>query len=55
MPWLEPGNVVAVIGIGGLGHMALEILRAVTSATTVAVEKDERKRAFAGELGRHRA
>jgi propanol-preferring alcohol dehydrogenase len=51
MPWLEPGNVVAVIGIGGLGHMALQILRAMTSATIVAVEKDERKRAFAGELG----
>ena len=51
MPWLEPGNVVAVIGIGGLGHMAIQILRAMTSATIVAVEKDERKRAFAGELG----
>jgi propanol-preferring alcohol dehydrogenase len=51
MPWLEPGNVVAVIGIGGLGHMALQLLRAMTSATIVAVEKDPRKRAFAAELG----
>jgi alcohol dehydrogenase, propanol-preferring len=51
LPWLEPGNVVAVIGIGGLGHMAIQILRAMTSATIVAVERDERKRAFAAELG----
>ena len=51
MPWLEPGNVVAVIGIGGLGHLAIQLLRAMSAATIVAVEKDEAKRAFAAELG----
>ena len=51
MPWLEPGNVVVVIGVGGLGHMAIQLLRAMCSATIVAVEKDERKRAHAAGLG----
>ena len=51
MPWLEAGSVATVIGVGGLGHMAIQILRAVSSATIVAVEKDAGRRAFALELG----
>lgn len=51
MPWLEAGSVAVVIGIGGLGHLAVQILRAVSPATIVAVEKDEGRRAFALELG----
>ncbi|MCU1377748.1 MAG: hypothetical protein JWN29_731 [Acidimicrobiales bacterium] len=50
-PWLEAGSVTAVIGIGGLGHLAIQILRAVSSTTIVAVEKDPGRRAFALELG----
>lgn len=51
MPWLDAGAVVAVIGIGGLGHLAVQILRAMSAATIVAVEPDEARRAFALELG----
>ena len=51
MPWLEAGAVVAVIGIGGLGHLAIQILRAMSAATIVAVEPDDARRAFALELG----
>lgn len=51
MPWLEAGSVAVVIGIGGLGHLAVQILRAVSPATIVAVEKNEQRRAFALELG----
>jgi propanol-preferring alcohol dehydrogenase len=51
MPWLEAGTVTTVIGIGGLGHLALQILRALSSTTIVAVEKDPGRRAFALELG----
>lgn len=50
-PWLEAGAVVAVIGIGGLGHLAVQILRATTAATIVAVEPDDARRTFALELG----
>ena len=51
MPWLEAGSVATVIGIGGLGHMAVQLLRVMSPATIVAIEKDPRRREFALELG----
>jgi propanol-preferring alcohol dehydrogenase len=51
MPWLEAGSVATLIGIGGLGHLAVQILRAVSSCTIVAVERDPERRKFALELG----
>lgn len=48
---LGPGSVAVVIGIGGLGHMAVQLLRELTPATIVAVELDPDRRAFALELG----
>ncbi|MFM8304800.1 MAG: alcohol dehydrogenase catalytic domain-containing protein [Actinomycetota bacterium] len=51
MPWLEAGAVAVVIGVGGLGHLAVQLLRVMTPATIVAVEPDEARRAFALELG----
>ena len=51
MPWLEPGSVATVIGVGGLGHLALQILRAVSGCSIVAIEPDPVRRAFALELG----
>ena len=51
LPWLEAGSVAAIIGIGGLGHMAVQIMRAMSPATIVAIEKDPRRREFALELG----
>ena len=35
---LVPGSTAVVIGIGGLGHLALQILRATTAAQVVAVD-----------------
>lgn len=37
---LTPDATVVVIGIGGLGHMALQILRATTATRIVAVDAD---------------
>lgn len=51
MPWLEPGNVAVVIGAGGLGHLAIQLLRAMTAATIVVVERDPTRREFAAALG----
>ena len=49
---LGPGRTLAVIGVGGLGHMALQIVRALAPATTVvAVDLSEDKLAMATELG----
>ena len=43
LPLLVPGTTAVVIGAGGLGHMGVQILRALSPATIIAV--DERKEA----------
>lgn len=48
---LVPGSTVVVIGVGGLGHMAVQILKAVSAARIVAVDLDERKLELAREVG----
>lgn len=40
---ITPDTVVVVIGIGGLGHMALQILNQVSSATIVACDVSDEK------------
>jgi len=51
LPRLTPDASVVVIGIGGLGHMALQILRALTSCRLIACDIDDSKLAHARELG----
>jgi propanol-preferring alcohol dehydrogenase len=48
---LVPGSSVAVIGVGGLGHMAVQILRAVSAAQVIAVDIDERRLELARQVG----
>ena len=42
---------VLVIGVGGLGHLAVQILRATTSARVVAVDPRPEARSLAADLG----
>jgi NAD+-dependent secondary alcohol dehydrogenase Adh1 len=48
---LHPGTRVVVIGAGGLGHIGIQCLRALTPAEIIVVDPSERARALAGELG----
>jgi propanol-preferring alcohol dehydrogenase len=48
---LVPGSTAVVIGIGGLGHMAVQILRALSPAQVIAVDTSAEKLALAQELG----
>ncbi|HEY5949661.1 MAG TPA: NAD(P)-dependent alcohol dehydrogenase [Kofleriaceae bacterium] len=48
---LEPGATAVVIGIGGLGQMAIQLLRATTAARVIAVDTDDRKLESARTLG----
>ena len=48
---LGPGSVAVVIGVGGLGSFAVQILRATTEAHIVAVETDPARREVALALG----
>jgi NAD+-dependent secondary alcohol dehydrogenase Adh1 len=51
VPRLTPGSTVAVIGVGGVGHIALQLLRVLGAARVIAVDTDERRRRLARELG----
>ncbi|MFF0222176.1 alcohol dehydrogenase catalytic domain-containing protein [Streptomyces sp. NPDC004629] len=48
----EPGDRVAVLGIGGLGHLAVQFAAAM-GFETVAIARGEEKQALAHELGAH--
>ena len=37
LPKLVPGTTAVVIGVGGLGHLAIQMLRALSSAQVVAL------------------
>jgi propanol-preferring alcohol dehydrogenase len=48
---LAPGSTAVVIGVGGLGHMAVQILRALSPAQVIAVDTSAEKLALAREVG----
>lgn len=48
---LVGGSSVVVIGAGGLGHMAIQILRALSPARIIVVDVSDQKLAQARELG----
>lgn len=48
---LVPGTTVVVIGLGGLGHMAVQILKELSPATVVAVDLREDALALARKVG----
>jgi NAD+-dependent secondary alcohol dehydrogenase Adh1 len=46
-----PGSTAVVIGVGGVGHIALQLVRELGSGSVIAVDTDERRRRLATELG----
>ena len=50
---LAPGATAVVIGVGGLGHMAVQLLRVLTSVDVIAVDRLADKRALATDAGAH--
>jgi propanol-preferring alcohol dehydrogenase len=53
LPALVPGSIAVVIGSGGLGHMAIQILRAMSAATVVALDVADDKLQLAKDVGAH--
>jgi propanol-preferring alcohol dehydrogenase len=51
LPVLVPGSSAVVIGVGGLGQMAVQLLRVLSPARVIAVDTSEQKLARARELG----
>jgi D-arabinose 1-dehydrogenase-like Zn-dependent alcohol dehydrogenase len=50
-PRLVPGSTSVVIGVGGVGHITLQLLRVLGAGAVIAVDTDERRRQLAKELG----
>jgi NAD+-dependent secondary alcohol dehydrogenase Adh1 len=48
---LHPGTRAVVIGAGGLGHIGIQCLKAMTPAEIIVVDPSEKARALAGEVG----
>jgi len=48
---LHPGSTAVVIGVGGLGHMGVQILRALSPARIVAVDLSDEHLELAREVG----
>lgn len=53
LPALVPGSTAVVIGTGGLGHVAIQLLRALTSARVVAMDVSADKLELAAKVGAH--
>jgi NAD+-dependent secondary alcohol dehydrogenase Adh1 len=53
LPLLYPGTTCVVIGAGGLGHIGIQCLAALTSATIVVVDRHPEALALAKKLGAH--
>lgn len=51
LPKLVPGSTAVVIGVGGLGHVGVQILQALSAATIIAIDTSEQKRALALDVG----
>ncbi|WP_144720592.1 NAD(P)-dependent alcohol dehydrogenase [Agrococcus jejuensis] len=50
---LFPGTHAVVVGAGGLGHIGIQTLAAITSATITVVDRSEEALELAGTLGAH--
>lgn len=53
LPKLVSGSTAVVIGVGGLGHLAVQLLRALTPARVVAVDVSKEKLELARTVGAH--
>lgn len=53
LPILVPGSVAIVIGAGGLGHVAVQILRAITPSLVIALDTAGDKIDLARAVGAH--
>jgi NAD+-dependent secondary alcohol dehydrogenase Adh1 len=51
---LLPGQVAVVVGVGGLGHIGIQVLKALCAAEVIAVDRSAAALTLAGECGADR-
>ena len=49
--WLMPGSTAAIIGAGGLGHVAIQLVHAMSAARVIAVDRSPVALELAAQLG----
>lgn len=50
-PLLKPGNFVVMIGAGGLGHIGVQCMKAVSGATLIVIDRNPDALALAKKIG----
>ena len=50
---MNPGSYCAILGVGGLGHIALQCLHELCGTRTIAIDRSEAARKLAKDLGAH--
>jgi NAD+-dependent secondary alcohol dehydrogenase Adh1 len=53
VPLLHPGTTCVVVGAGGLGHIGIQCLLAMTATRVIVIDPNEKARELARELGAH--
>jgi propanol-preferring alcohol dehydrogenase len=53
LPHLHAGSTAVVMGVGGLGHMAIQLLRALAPVRIIATDVDDKKLEQSKTLGAH--
>lgn len=51
LPYLNPESTVVVMGVGGLGHMAIQLMRVLAPVRIIAADVDDKKLEQAKALG----
>jgi alcohol dehydrogenase, propanol-preferring len=51
LPLLTPGSTAVIVGLGGLGHLAIQIVRELSPGSVIAVDQRKEALARAAELG----
>jgi propanol-preferring alcohol dehydrogenase len=51
LPALTPDTTIVVIGVGGLGHLAVELLSLLSGAQIIAIDKDDKALQMAADRG----
>ena len=51
LPKIQPGSTVVVLGVGGLGHFGVQILKAMSCARVIALDTRAERLDFARRLG----
>lgn len=50
---LTPGSFAVVLGVGGLGHVGVQLIRALSQATVIALDVSDEKLELAKDVGAH--